>query len=145
MYYCIRFSPLIRDVLIDHAMKDPSKECGGFVYGKTWRTENGVMCDIDAIYYEDYKGTHNKFVFTPSYIKRGSTKVWKSDDISFIGTYHSHGNYPATFSPEDRECLQKYFGVGKVTLIYSPKYKNLIGEFMDIDGKSHKAKLLSKK
>ncbi|MBQ7105264.1 MAG: Mov34/MPN/PAD-1 family protein [Bacilli bacterium] len=145
MYYCIRFSPKIRQALIEHTMKDPSKECGGFVYGKVWRTENGVMCDIDAIYYEDKKGTNNRFVFTPSYIRNGRKAAWKLEGMEFMGTYHSHGEYPARFSKEDRESLQAYFGRGKVTLIYSPKHKHLIGEFMDMDGKSYKAKLLSKK
>lgn len=145
MYYCIRFSDKVRKALIDHTMKDPSRECGGFVYGKTWRTENGVVCDIDAIYYEDKKGTASKFVFDPIYIRNGLKAAWKLDGVNFMGTYHSHGQYPAKFSKEDREGLQKYFGTGRVTLIYSPKYKHLIGEFMDIDGKSYKAKLLTKK
>lgn len=145
MYYFIRFSDKVRKALIDHTMMDPTKECGGFVYGKTWRTKNGVMCDIDAIYYEDKKGTDNRFVFDPVYIRNGIKIAWELEGMSFMGTYHSHGQYPAKFSKIDREDLQQYFGRGRVTLIYSPKHKHLIGEFMDIDGKSHKAKLLTKK
>ena len=55
------------------------------------------------------------------------------------------GIYPAVFSDIDRNNLQKYFGENKITIVYSPKYSHLVGEFLDEDGKSYKAKILTKK
>lgn len=62
-----------------------------------------------------------------------------------MGIYHSHRQYPAIFSEIDRNQLQKYFGSNKITMIYSPRYSQLIDEFMDENNMSHKAKILTKK
>ncbi len=145
MYYFIRFSDKVRQALIDHTMKDPTKECGGFLFGKTWRTENGVMCDIDAIYYEDKKGSSNRFCFDQIYMRNAYKAGWDLDGLSFLGTYHSHAQLPAKLSDIDRDSLMKYFGVGRLMLVYSPKYKQMVGEYMDIDNKCHKVKTISRK
>ncbi len=145
MYYYIRFSEQVKKALIDHTMKDPTKECGGFLYGKTWRTENGVMCDIDAIYYEDRKGTHNRFCFDQIYMRNAYKAGWKMEDSSFLGTYHSHAQLPAKLSDIDRDSLIKYFGMGRIMLVYSPKYNRMVAEYVDVDKKTHKVKIITKK
>ena len=145
MYYYIRFSDQVKKALIEHTMKDPTKECGGFLYGKTWRTENGVMCDVDAIYYEDKKGTHNRFFFDQIYMRNGFKAGWKMEGSSFLGTYHSHAQFPAKLSDTDRDSLMKYFGVGRFMLVYSPKYDRMVAEYVDVDRKIHKAKIKTKK
>ena len=135
----------MKKALIDHTMKDPTKECGGFLYGKTWRTENGVMCDIDAIYYEDRKGTHNRFCFDQIYMRNAYKAGWKMEDSSFLGTYHSHAQLPAKLSDIDRDSLIKYFGMGRIMLVYSPKYNRMVAEYVDVDKKTHKVKIITKK
>jgi proteasome lid subunit RPN8/RPN11 len=145
VYYYIRFSEQVKKALIDHTMKDPTKECGGFLYGKTWRTENGVMCDIDAIYYEDRKGTHNRFCFDQIYMRNAYKAGWKMEDSSFLGTYHSHAQLPAKLSDIDRDSLIKYFGMGRIMLVYSPKYNRMVAEYVDVDKKTHKVKIITKK
>ena len=145
MYYYIRFSEQVKKALIDHTMKDPTKECGGFLYGKTWRTENGVMCDIDAIYYEDRKGTHNRFCFDQIYMRNAYKAGWKMEDSSFLGTYHSHAQLPAKLSDIDRDSLIKYFGMGRIMLVYSPKYNRMVAEYVDVDKRTHKVKIITKK
>lgn len=144
MKYYIRFSDKIKRMMIKHTFDDPSKECGGFLFGSVSKEEDNVFCDVDAIYYEKRFGNDHEFTFGFSYI-RNAYKAEKIVGHKLIGTYHSHGNYPAVFSDIDRNNLQKYFGENKITIVYSPKYSHLVGEFMDEDGKSYKAKILTKK
>lgn len=145
MLYYIRFSDKIKRMMIDHTFKDPTKECGGFLFGNLTRTLDSVFCDIDAIYYEDRYGSDAKFTFGYTYIRNAKKAGRNFDSMQLMGTYHSHGQYPAVFSDVDRNELQKYFGANRVTLIYSPKYSHLVGEFLDTDGKSYKAKIITKK
>lgn len=145
MLYYIRFSDKIKRLMIKHTFEDPTKECGGFLYGNLIRKDDCVICDIDAIYYEKRYGSDSEFKFGFSYICNAYKMEKEFDSMQLLGTYHSHGNYPSVFSDIDRIDLQKFFGKNKVTLIYSPRYSHLVGEFMDEDGKSYKAKILTKK
>ena len=145
MYY-IRFSEKIKKMLIEHTFMNPTKECGGFLYGNVIKDNNNYFCDVDAIFFDKNKvGTDNGFVFSFSYVTSALAMTKRFDSMELVGTYHSHGNYPAIFSDVDRESLQKYFGENKITVIYSPKYSQLVGEFMDNDGVTHKTKILTKK
>lgn len=144
MLYYIRFSNIIKETMIKHTFEDSTKECGGFLYGKLSESGNKLLCDVDAIYYEPLRGNDCKFVFGLSYINRARDYGLKEGFDPIIGTYHSHGQYPAVFSDDDRNALQKYFGINKITVIYSPKYSQIVGDFLDKDGISHKAKILTK-
>ena len=143
MYY-IRFSENIRKMMIEHTFIDPTKECGGFLYGTVLEEKDDVYCDVDGIYYEDRIGTDSKFVFGLSYIWRALKNV-TTINMDILGSYHSHGNYPAIFSEEDRENLQKFFSCNKITVVYSPKYDQIVGEYMDNDFVCHETKILIKK
>lgn len=142
MYY-IRFSKKIKEMLINHTLMNPDKECGGFLYGNISVIDNNLFCDVDGIYFEDKVGTEDKFVFGFSYICRGLKKMDELN-MDIVGSYHSHGNYPAILSDDDRKNLQKFFGSGKITVVYSPKYKEIVGEYMDYDSVCHKTKILTK-
>lgn len=145
MLYYIRFSDKIKKMLIKHTFENPTKECGGFLYGSLSEEGDKLFCDVDAIYYERFCGTDCKFVFGLNYVNRAKRYGLENGFNSIIGTYHSHGQYPAIFSDVDRNELQKYFGANKITVIYSPKYSQIVGDFLDRDGISHKAKILTKK
>ena len=146
MKYYIRFSDKIKKMMIKHTFNDPNIEGGGFWYGKVEKDLEAecVYCDVDGIYYEKRFGNDHEFTFGFTYI-RNAYKAQKMVGYDLIGTYHSHGIYPAVFSDIDRNNLQKYFGENKITIVYSPKYSHLVGEFLDEDGKSYKAKILTKK
>ena len=99
----------------------------------------------DAIYYEDRKGTHNRFCFDQIYMRNAYKAGWKMEDSSFLGTYHSHAQLPAKLSDIDRDSLIKYFGMGRIMLVYSPKYNRMVAEYVDVDKKTHKVKIITKK
>lgn len=144
MYY-IRFSDKVKRMMIKHTFNNPTIECGGFLYGNIVSEDDDLYCDVDAIYYEKDKiGDDCNFTFSFLYISRAYRMERNFDSLNLIGTYHSHGNYPALLSDVDRESLQKYFGKNKVTVVYSPKYSQIVGEYMDNDGCSHKMKILTK-
>lgn len=143
MYY-IRFSKSIKDILVKHTLINPTKECGGFLYGSILKDKDDVFCDVDGIYYEDKIGTDNKFVFGFSYICR-ALKRMNDLNMDIIGSYHSHGIYPAILSDEDRSNLQRFFSTNKITIVYSPRYEEMVGEYMDDKCVCHNAKILTKK
>ena len=140
----IRFLKSEKLKLIKHTFVDPTKECGGFLFGRIKHNSNDIVCDIDFIYYELLFGTAGEFNFNISYIARARSFVSNDYSTNLIGTYHSHGNYPASFSEIDRNKLQKYFGANKITMIYSPKTGKLIADFMDENYCSHKARIITK-
>lgn len=141
----IRMDNKIKGIMIYHALKDPTRECGGFLYGNCFQDDNDIFCDIKGIYYEKLFGSKCEFCFGLSYIVNALKIANQFESQLLMGTYHSHGQYPAIFSDIDRNQLQKYFGPNKITMIYSPKYSQLVGEFMDENYVSHKARILTKK
>jgi proteasome lid subunit RPN8/RPN11 len=143
MYY-IRFSENIKNMMIEHTLLNPTKECGGFLYGNVSNLDDDVFCDVDGIYYEDKVGTDRKFIFGLAYVCRALKKM-DLLNMDILGSYHSHGNYPAVFSDEDRDNLQKFFSSNKITIVYSPKYDQIVGEYMDNNFVCHEAKILVKK
>jgi proteasome lid subunit RPN8/RPN11 len=140
----IRFNENIKKVMLEHTFARPDRECGGFLYGRITKTRKDTFCDVDAIYYEKIYGSDSEFIFGCTYIYNGMEFSKNFDQMNFIGTYHSHGLYPAIFSEIDREKLQKHFGPDKLTIIYSPKYSQLVGEYLDTDGVSKRAKIITK-
>ena len=139
----IRFAEEIKNAMIKHTLKECDKEVGGFLYGNIHRENDDIFFDVDALYYEDQVGSDNEFNFRLSYIYNAKKTLKNLKSQLLLGTYHSHGKYPAIFSNVDREQLQKYFGSNKITIIYSPGYGQLIGEYMDENGTSHKAKIMN--
>lgn len=140
----IRFVNQVKIAMIKHALEVPDKECGGFLYGNILQKNNDIICDIEGIYYERKFGSDCEFNFGLSYINNAKNVLKQLKSQLLLGTYHSHGIYPAVFSEIDRNELQKYFGPNKVTMIYSPAYSTIIGEFMDDHGKSHRAKIITR-
>lgn len=141
----IRIDNKVKKAMISHALEDPNRECGGFLYGNYHRNNNDIFCDINGLYYEKIFGSENEFHFNFSYIVNAQAVLKQLESQSLMGTYHSHGQYPALFSETDRKQLQRYFGSNKITMIYSPGYSQLIGEFMDEDMVSHRTKILTRK
>lgn len=144
MNYLVRFSERVKRMLIDHTFKDPFRECGGFLYGNLDISSDVTICDVNDIYYEDKLGTDHDFKFYYAYIIRALAKENRDGFENLIGTYHSHGQHPAFLSSVDHDELQKAFGSDKITVVYSPKYSQMIGEFLDKDGISHRVKILTK-
>lgn len=130
--------------MIYHALENPTRECGGFLYGNCLWGTHDIFCDINGIYYEKKYGSKCEFCFDPLYILHALEVSKQLSSQLLMGTYHSHGQYPAIFSEVDRNQLQKHFGPNKITMIYSPKYSQLVGEFMDEKLCSHKARILTK-
>lgn len=145
MNYCIRFSENVYNMLVNHTLKDSNRECGGFLYGSLYKDCDNLYYNVDDIYYEEIYGNENEFRFGFKYICNGLRKEKELSSLILIGTYHSHGNYSAELSSVDRDELQKFFGENKITIVYSPKYKKMIGEVLESDGKSYKASVLVKK
>lgn len=143
MIYII-FDNTVKLKMINHMLYNPNKECGGFLYGNLCRFENDTLCNVNDIYYEKILGGDHDFNFRLSYIVNAKNMLKNLKSELLLGTYHSHGQYQAIFSDVDRNELQRYFGPNKITLIYSPRYSHLIGEFMDENGVSHKAKIITR-
>lgn len=143
MFY-IRIDDKVKQAMIYHTLENPTRECGGFLYGNYYQDINDIFCDINGIYYEKIFGSECEFRFGISYIVNALKAEKQLEPQMLMGTYHSHGQYPAIFSEVDRNQLQKYFGPNKITMIYSPRYSQLVGEFLDEDYVSHKAKILTR-
>lgn len=140
----IKFDEKVKLAMIKHTLENPNKECGGFLYGNLQNENNQIVCNVNGLYYEKIFGNDSEFNFSFSYIQNAKNMLKHLKSQILLGTYHSHGQYPAIFSDIDRNQLQRYFGANKITVIYSPKYSHLVGEFMDDNGKSHKCKILTK-
>ncbi len=141
MYY-LRFTEEVKKKLIKHTFINPNLECGGFLYGKLKRHGLDVICDVDDIYYENLTGDEANFRFRGFYVCHAlEYQILVNKDL--LGTYHSHGQYPAVLSDVDHDELQQRFGKNGITVVYSPKYSQLVSEFLDRDGVSHRMKILS--
>lgn len=140
----IKFYKEIKLEMIKHCMEVPSKECGGFLYGNIIKKNEDIFCEVDAIYYERRYGSDCDFNFALSYIYNAKKQLENLKSQYLIGTYHSHGLYPAIFSEVDRNQLQPYFGTNKITMIYSPAYSKLVGEYLDLNDESKKTKIITR-
>lgn len=129
--------------LLKHCREVPHKECGGFLYGNMIQKYDDIICKIDYIYYEKRYGTSSEFNFGLSYIRNAQEHLEQLKSKILIGTYHSHGTYPAIFSQVDREQLQPFFGKNKITMIYSPSHGHLICDFLNKHGQNEKAKIIT--
>ena len=48
------------------------------------------------------------------------------------------------FCEVDRNQLQPYFGANMITMIYSPAYSKLVGEYLDLNDESKKTKIITR-
>lgn len=140
----VRFVNDVKLAMINHMRMVPTRECGGFLYGRIVKEKNDIICEVDAIYYEDKLGTDSTFKFNLSYIANAKTVLRHLKSQVLLGTYHSHGIYPAELSDVDRQELQQFFGKNKITLVYSPKYSKIVCEYLDENGISHRVKVGTK-
>jgi proteasome lid subunit RPN8/RPN11 len=131
----IKIHKVVIQQLIKHACMDVYRECGGYLLGTFRESDNNIQFIIYGIYYEKRLGSETSFLFSPIY-EYNATRYQESQNnsnLQLIGSYHSHAQYPAIFSPEDR-VLQQHWGTSKCTLIYSPKTNELIGDIMTSNG-----------
>jgi len=145
MEYFVQFSERVKTLLINHTLEVPDKECGGFLYGNFIIAKHKLICDVQDIYYEKKYGTNNSFRFDFRYICNAIKREEELYPLKLLGSYHSHGENRAILSKVDRDELQKFFGVDKVTVVYSTKYNEMVCEYLDLNGESYKAKVLVKK
>jgi proteasome lid subunit RPN8/RPN11 len=127
----IKLHEAIENEIVKHTLINSELECGGYLYGCTKKTQDGIEVIVTDVYYEKLFGTDSHFVFGISYFSHAKNYLYEQRNlgrnIMLIGCYHSHGIYPAIFSEEDR-ILQKSWTGNQITIIYSPKYNELVGD-----------------
>lgn len=143
MQYYVSFLNDVKREMISHTLENPKLECGGFLLGHLNINNEKTICEVENLYYERRCGTDCEFRFGLIYLIR-ALKEAETQKLEILGTYHSHGQYPATLSYIDHHNLQYYLGLNKVTMVYSPGYSQLIGEFLDDSGMSNKVKILTR-
>lgn len=140
----IKLHKHIYEAIINHAHMDSKLECGGYLYGYSKRTENGMEVIVTDIYYEKIFGTDCSFKFNLLYEARAKAYQYSEQlrgrKIHLVGCYHSHGDYPAIFSPEDR-LLQRFWAGNQITIIYSPGYNEIIGDLIRCTGEVTQARI----
>ena len=120
--------------IIDFANSNPFLECGGYLIGKIKENENQMTFIITAAFLDENQGTKNRYHFfelTRKYLEEYCKVHMKNYKI--IGNFHSHGEYQAIFSKEDK-IMEENSPNNFCHLIYSPKYEEINGE-IHIDGK----------
>ena len=140
----IKLHEIVSDAIVNHTLINSELECGGYLYGCTKRTQDGIEVIVTDAYYEKIFGTESHFVFGISYFSRAKNYLYEQcnlgRNIRLIGCYHSHGIYPALFSQEDR-YLQKSWVGNQTTIIYSPKYNEMVGDVITRDGEAIEARI----
>jgi proteasome lid subunit RPN8/RPN11 len=137
MFAVIKLHKKVYEGIINHAHLNCELECGGYLFGYSKRVENGIEVIVTDIYYEEIFGTDRSFNFNLSYGVRAKAYQYseqqKGRTIRLLGCYHSHGNYPAVFSDEDR-LLQRVWAGNQATIIYSPGCNEWAGDIIRRDG-----------
>ena len=92
----------VSDAIINHAFMDEFHECGGYLLGQVVEKDSLKYFYVTQIYYEkNIIGKENEFNFSILYEARAMNYA-KSKNIEVIGCYHSHGQYPSSFSETDK-------------------------------------------
>jgi len=136
----IRIYREVLNELIKHCNIDREVECGGYLYGNYKKGKDSHAITINAIYSEEIFGTENKFNFPLSYEFRAK-EYGKQIGRELIGCYHSHGNYPAIFSHQDR-ILETHYMNNNTALIYSPIEDKLIGDIITTEGIVYSSRII---
>jgi proteasome lid subunit RPN8/RPN11 len=127
----IKINMSVCQQMIKHIHLDVNRECGGYLFGYFNQSNGNIQIVVNGLYYERRWGKENSFLFSPLY-EYNAKKCFESFNnaqLRMIGCYHSHAQYPAVFSAEDRE-LQRYWDNNQCTLIYSPKTREMIGDII---------------
>ena len=113
--------------------QDPHNECGGFLIGRVGRDEAAgtftvQVCDV---YCEPQPGTSAGFTFTNDYQIRAL--IWTDHnhpDAHILGNFHSHAEFGAFFSPQDKRMMESQPGEG-LYLVISPSHQSIEAVFKD--------------
>lgn len=134
MEYIIKIHRDIIKQIIDFANINPYLECGGYLIGEIKEHENQINFIISAIFLDENQGTKNRYCFfelTRKYLENYCKT--NMSNYKVIGNFHSHGEYHAIFSKEDK-IMEENSPNNYCHLIYSPKYNEITCE-IHIDGK----------
>jgi len=143
----IKIKKDVLDTIVYHANLNNTLECGGYLYGYSKKTVDGIEIIVVDVYAEKILGQHNSFNFDPNYERRAiyylNENWWGlNKKIALIGNYHSHGKYKALFSKEDRKAQEMWMN-NRIALLYSPKYNEIIGDIIRKDGSVLQARVTS--
>ena len=113
--------------------KDPHNECGGFLIGRVGRDEAAgtftvQVCDV---YCESQPGTSAGFTFTNDYQVRAL--IWTQrhhPTARILGNFHSHAEFNAFFSPQDKHMMKSQPGEG-FYMVLSPSHQSIEAVFKD--------------
>jgi proteasome lid subunit RPN8/RPN11 len=133
----IKIHEIIYDEIIKHANYNPTKECGGYLFGYCNKNDYKIELLVTDIYYERIIGKEASFFFGLVYGNKAINYMHSQNNlgrpIKLIGCYHSHGIYPALFSEADR-ILEKAWSGNRAVIIYSPSDKQMIGDIISDTG-----------
>ena len=121
----------------NHVLARPDIECGGYLIGRLQWSDDGqnVVGYVDDIFHDDSVGSAAQFVFTAQYGLKAYSYCLKTyrnaegvTSKSIIGNYHSHGNFNAFFSGQDKMMI--YAGTApEFYLVFSPGKKEITALF----------------
>lgn len=117
----------------EHVFSKPNLECGGYLIGQIcWSSdEQNVEGYVEDIYHDDTVGSSSHFTFSAqygldaySYCKKNYSNEEGILNKKIIGNYHSHGNFNAFFSAQDKTMIFSGTAPG-FFLVYSPGEKEV--------------------
>lgn len=125
----IKINKTILKQIINHSKQHEFIEVGGYILGKNTIYDDGIIIEVNGIYYENNRfGSENRFNFSPLYLSN-AIEFAKINKISIVGNYHSHAQYPALFSDDDR-IMESKMKNNTCAIIYSPIENKLIGDII---------------
>lgn len=109
------------DKMWKHAQEDMFTECGGHLLGVyESKEENVLIGKVYEVVLIEARGSQSAFEFSADE-QMEAYYYGKDRGLSYLGTYHSHGQFPAIPSPDDNQVLTR---VGReFMLIISPSHK----------------------
>jgi len=126
----IKLHRFVLNEIVKHANKKSEFECCGFLIGNKILKDDELIIQVDGIYHDWKVGTEDHCVFSPLTLYKACEYAKQlQNGRTVIGNYHSHGMYPAEFSPVDRQ-MQLQWADNKCTLIYSPQHNHIVGEII---------------
>lgn len=129
MNYTIKINKTILKEIINHSKKNKFVEIGGYLLGKNIIYDDGIIIIVNGIYYEKNRfGSENRFNFSPLYLYN-AIEFAKINKMMIVGNYHSHAQYPALFSNDDR-IMESKMKNNTCAIIYSLVENRLIGDII---------------
>ncbi len=134
----------VSNEIINHAFIDEFHECGGYLLGNVVSKDGLKYFYVTQMYYEkSIKGKDSEFIF-PLFYEQRAKAFANFKKLEVVGCYHSHGQYPSTFSNVDRDVLEKHWAKDKLCMIFSPKYFTLKCETVFKNGQVESPQVLIK-